>query len=556
LEESRWFTRGWTLQELIAPRLVYFFGQSWNYIGALSNLIRRVSSITNIQTDVLDGSRPLSDLSVARRLSWAAERKTERIEDQAYSLFGIFDVNMPLLYGEGRKAFLRLQEEIIRQSTDQSIFAWDTPAGFIADRELLLAPSPKCFLNGSRIRRRRGTVTESKFTISNKGLEITLPIVEQELLEDPAHPYVTLGILDCKYEGSSNVLALVMKQHPLNVRSQARSKELYVSGYERSLGGNVAQYGRIITINPRDVANATPTDLTITKDLQSQTYIQNFSTNKFNCFPVRFTGDAQKHVPTVENYYPEDCWYEGSQMMKLRTPEHSYGGIMVRIQESKHHGGLMVRDAETMHILVSFGVCSPPGQNSPPSRKVYAISYIDPNCPIEPHLRWLRTGQQRGVDAASLRLNDQQRLVAQLWNGALTISIENSGEARTSRAPSIHSLSPPTSPVATTRKPSFPNVSRKDSLIQDDRSERSDGSQDDSSYSIHRTSQCENCRHVRAEWEAACKREDDERRRRLEEEQMNRRREERQRQFRTGVKKGAAVLTVGGMLADVAEFIV
>ena len=121
-EESRWFTRGWTLQELIAPRLVIFYGHSWNYIGSLPELIERVSSITNIQIDVLDGSRPLKDLSVARRLSWAARRETTRMEDQAYSLLGILDVNMPLLYGEGQKAFLRLQEEIIRHSTDQSIF--------------------------------------------------------------------------------------------------------------------------------------------------------------------------------------------------------------------------------------------------------------------------------------------------------------------------------------------------------------------------------------------------------------------------------------------------
>lgn len=556
-EESRWFTRGWTLQELIAPRLLYFFGQSWNYVGSLTELIQRVSSITNIQTDVLDGSRPLSDLSVARRLSWAAKRETSRIEDQAYSLFGILDVNMPLLYGEGGKAFVRLQEEIIRQSTDQSIFAWDAPAGFIDARELLLAPSPKCFVNGSRIRRRRGTVGQSGFSISNKGLEITLPVMEQQLWEDPSRPYVTLGILDCKYEGSSRVLALVLKQHPVNLSGPTHAMEAYVCGYERNLGSAVTQYGRIVDVNPRDVTNAVPTALTITKDLRSQTYFQDFSTNKFNWFPIRFTGDARKHLPSVEGVYPEDCWYETSQTMRLRTPEYTYGGVVIRIHGGKHDGRAGTQVEETKHILISFGVYTAPLPNARPSRKIHAIGYIDPTCPIEPHLRWLvEKGQQKGVEAASLRLNSQQRLVAQLWNGALTISIESSGEAKSSQAPSIHSLSPPMSPVVAMRKSSFPIVPRRDSVLQDDRPERSDSVQDDSSYSIHRTSQCENCRYVRAVWKADRKREEDERRRRSEEEESNRRKAERQKQFRTGAKRVATGLTVTGILTDVAEFMV
>lgn len=555
LEDSRWFTRGWTLQELIAPSQLYFFGQSWNYIGSLPDLIQWVSRITNIQTDVLDGSRPLSDLSIARRLSWAAKRKTTRLEDQAYSLFGILDVNMPLLYGEGKKAFLRLQEEIIRQSTDQSVFAWDAPAGFIESRELLLAPSPACFLNGSRIRRRRGTAGESAFRISNKGLEITLPIVEQRLREDPSNPYVTLGILDCKYEGSSNVLALVMKQHPFNIQGATSSVELYVSGYERSLGAGVAQYGRILPINPRDVEDAVSKSLTITRDLQSQTYIQTFNTNKSNWFPIRFVGDAQKYMPRVESIYPEDCWYETSQTMRLRSPQYPYGAVVVRIQESKHDGGLETRPEEPMHILVAFGISSS-SQNARPSRKIYAISYIDPNCPIEPHVDWLsRRTQQAGVDAASLRLDERQRLVAQLWNGALTVTIESSGGSKKPQAPSIHSLSPPSSPVVKSRTPSFSSASRRDSLLQDDFSDRSETSQDDTSYAIHRTSQCENCRHVKAKWKADCKREEEERRRKLEEDAAKRRRLETQRRLKKDVRTVATGLSLTGVLAEAAEFV-
>jgi hypothetical protein len=81
-------------------------------------------------------------------MSWAAKRKTSRLEDQAYSLLGIFDVNMPMLYGEGLKAFTRLQEEIIKTSDDQSIFAWD---GADDGSRSLLAPSPLAFKNSSRL---------------------------------------------------------------------------------------------------------------------------------------------------------------------------------------------------------------------------------------------------------------------------------------------------------------------------------------------------------------------------------------------------------------------
>lgn len=540
LEESRWFTRGWTLQELIAPQLVIFFGQAWNYIGSLPELVQRVSSITNIQIDVLEHSRPLSDLSIARRLSWAARRQTTRTEDQAYSLFGVLDVNMPLLYGEGPKAFIRLQEEIIRHSTDQSIFAWDTPSGFIEPRELLLAPSPRCFLNGSRIRRRPRTSSEYAFTISNKGLEITLPIVRQRLEEDPSHPYVTLGILDCKYEGSPNVLALVMKQHPFNTQSANLSVELYVCGYERNLPGNVAQYGRILPLNPRDVESAQAKSLTITRDLQSQTYIQAFNTNNLSWFPIRFTGDAQRQVPTLEDVYPEECWYGSSQTLRLRVPEHSYGGIKVRVSENEH-------------VLIAFGVHSVSSPQTRPSRKIYAISYVDPSCPIEPHLNWLASRSQRyGVDAANLRLKNQQRLVAQLWNGALTVSAENSGEATSPRSPSIHSLSPPSSPVVTMKQPSFSVVPRRDSVLQDDHSERPDDSQDDPS---HRTKRCENCRYVKAKREADRQREEDERRRRIEEEEASRRKAENQRNLRRNVRNVGMGFTFTSMLADAAELL-
>jgi len=124
LRQSRWFTRGWTLQELIAPHNVEFYSSNWRLLGTKldhrPDAIREesfpafLSEITGIDIAVLEGKLDLEDLSVANRIRWAARRQTTRVEDKAYCLMGIFGVNMPLLYGEGNRAFIRLQEEILK----------------------------------------------------------------------------------------------------------------------------------------------------------------------------------------------------------------------------------------------------------------------------------------------------------------------------------------------------------------------------------------------------------------------------------------------------------
>ncbi|KAI1786364.1 HET-domain-containing protein [Ganoderma leucocontextum] len=122
--QSRWFTRGWTLQELIAPLQVVFLSMTWTSIGSKSSLASLLTEITGISYTALLRVEPLKEFSVAQRLSWAAKRETTRLEDRAYSLLGIFDINMPTLYGEGHHAFRRLQEEIMRRIPDQTLFAW------------------------------------------------------------------------------------------------------------------------------------------------------------------------------------------------------------------------------------------------------------------------------------------------------------------------------------------------------------------------------------------------------------------------------------------------
>jgi hypothetical protein len=108
---SKWWTRGWTLQELIAPREIKFFGSGrhgWLKIGDKKNLLDLIVRCSGIQRDVLCGG-DVQQCSIAMRMSWASDRETTRAEDLAYCLLGIFAVNMPLLYGEGKRAFIRLQ---------------------------------------------------------------------------------------------------------------------------------------------------------------------------------------------------------------------------------------------------------------------------------------------------------------------------------------------------------------------------------------------------------------------------------------------------------------
>lgn len=141
---SRWFTRGWTLQELLAPKTVLFYNNMTEFIGTRADLAPYIALATRIPVGILTGKEGIEDTSIAQRICWASSRETTRLEDVAYSMLGLFDVNMPLLYGEGEKAFFRLQQEIMRQSDDQSIFAWG-----LHDRQSsysgVLASSPQDF---------------------------------------------------------------------------------------------------------------------------------------------------------------------------------------------------------------------------------------------------------------------------------------------------------------------------------------------------------------------------------------------------------------------------
>jgi len=168
LGSCRWFTRGWTLQELIAPKEVRFYNETWTYIGTRKDLLHRLSSITNINEDALLGASA-HNFSIATRMSWAARRETTRVEDLAYCLLGIFQVSMPMIYGEGANAFLRLQEEVIKRSNDLTILAWDKGPNDPAYGGVL-ALSPAVFANSGDIEPISRKWSDPVFAMTNKGL--------------------------------------------------------------------------------------------------------------------------------------------------------------------------------------------------------------------------------------------------------------------------------------------------------------------------------------------------------------------------------------------------
>ncbi|RDW56821.1 hypothetical protein BP5796_12888 [Coleophoma crateriformis] len=203
---SRWFTRGWTLQELLAPENLVFYDQNWKDCGSKHSLAGAISSITGIDHKVLSGETPINDYSIAQKMSWASMRETTRVEDIAYSLMGIFGITMPLLYGEGLRSFARLQEEIIKTSTDQTIFAWRI--GWLSATEDslnrgLLASSPADFQDSGRIVRGSDqSVDEGTYSITNTGLLVDLPLIREEEnfvgvlnCHDIHHSNTRLGIL-------------------------------------------------------------------------------------------------------------------------------------------------------------------------------------------------------------------------------------------------------------------------------------------------------------------------------------------------------------------------
>lgn len=211
LQSSRWFTRGWTLQELIAPKRREFYAADWTHISGTSdnglNLTDQLVQITLVSKDILLDRHKVKSICVAERMSWAASRDTTRPEDSAYSLMGLFNVSMPIMYGEGElNAFKRLQLEIMKESFDQTLFAWHSryeSSGLLARKVSDFKDMPELGL--------WSPIMLAPYMMTNIGLSIRVPFVDKPVPHDPSLLYVALQC-DIKTAEGWKVLMICLRQ--------------------------------------------------------------------------------------------------------------------------------------------------------------------------------------------------------------------------------------------------------------------------------------------------------------------------------------------------------
>ncbi|KAI0800038.1 hypothetical protein C8Q74DRAFT_387419 [Fomes fomentarius] len=273
---SRWHTRMWTLPELIASKHLTFLASDWRPLGTKHALARVVKEISGVDSGILSHDIPLSSVSVACRMSWAAKRLTSRKEDEGYALMGLFGVKMAVTYEEGALAFFRLQEEILKLDSDQSLFVWDTspsasteeqagalPPAYDESRHMLFAPCPAAFarsagvkvvaLNAVPGRRHRGSRDDQAFPTyvsTPDGLRATLPTLS-------VGPFTHLALLSCTDEQGCR-LGLVLRKVDADIYAVgSMAWEDTCARYRSSLrclpwGANARSRGRSDDINSED----------------------------------------------------------------------------------------------------------------------------------------------------------------------------------------------------------------------------------------------------------------------------------------------------------------
>ncbi|RWA14185.1 hypothetical protein EKO27_g933 [Xylaria grammica] len=303
---SRWFTRGWTLQELIAPVELKFFDMTWARIFSIDKGSRLkwdpdscgslIEQITGIQGwykySIHNINRELKEIPVAMKLSWVSGRHTTRVEDMAYCLLGLLDVNMPLLYGEGYRAFLRLQEEFLKKCFDPTIVLW----GFGMDRSDIknigasfrpscLAPTPRLF------RGFRGTCLEKTsfpwngtsrliWTVTPYGLHVELPVLRIDARSDIYVCVTNYAVTEIK--GSA-------RQHPADEEADGRSHygKRLVLPLQRCQGSDVYRWAPecgplFLRMSTRWFKPNKPAWKTVYLDIDSEYYKREYGRNNLS----------------------------------------------------------------------------------------------------------------------------------------------------------------------------------------------------------------------------------------------------------------------------------
>ncbi|KAF2851723.1 hypothetical protein T440DRAFT_507139 [Plenodomus tracheiphilus IPT5] len=313
-EACRWTKRGWTLQELIAPAVCRFYFKDWTLMGEKVEYLNELSDVTGIPVYVLEERRSVSEVSVAERMSWAAHRESTRLEDTAYSLLGIFDIHMPLLYGEGEKAFQRLQEEILKTTDDYSLFAWCATTTHKSTYRGLLARSPLEFQNCRSIERED---VVSTFPIGSTPIGFR---VQLEFLPDP--------------NDKSRVLAMLRACNSMSQR---------LAIYLKCLDGSM-QYARV------DAGTLVPIDDWPTGQLKT-IYVRqklsipaDFTTFEFRSFHVVRRIVSTQLLPPVRiiSAQPRELWNQGTHELRIPdTAPEMFGALLLRVQSPRYAHSLI-----------------------------------------------------------------------------------------------------------------------------------------------------------------------------------------------------------------------
>ena len=349
--KSRWFQRGWALQELIAPDKVIFFDSAWNGLGSKEDRSWLIHDITQIDETVLRTSmrsHSLQGYCIAKRMAWASQRTTTRIEDMAYCLLGIFDVNMPLLYGEGYKAFHRLQLEIIKVVDDDSILAWGKKTNALdfnmvkcmvepMDDEPafggLFARSPEDFANCHDTSNSMDSI--SPYTMTNQGLDMELPLVEivRRVDDDGLYvqKYYPVGLLTCKTSTASTLLGILLADADI---SEAHVNRVTIdSGTYRD-----PDYATTLLVGPRLATQAVSRKITVTNPMERDTTRGRSKTHEQILVNQSKTIQSFKYTATFEG----KCLYffRKDRVMHLPATWDSKASV-ITISEGSSRGSLI-----------------------------------------------------------------------------------------------------------------------------------------------------------------------------------------------------------------------
>ena len=321
-DKSRWFSRGWTLQELLAPSCVVFYDLNWVEIGTKSSLRVILQKVTGIDGSALLG-REIEE-SVATIMSWSSKRRTTRTEDMAYSLMGLFNVKMPIIYGEGENAFMRLQQEIMQISSDQSIFAWRGDG----KESGLLASSPAQFRDSGSVCVAPHHIPRSPYNMTHLGLRLQLSLIPRTGKETVKGSFY--GVIDCCLQNVLGYLTIILRQVSDDQYVRIESDKVLVQPYRPSDDKHVRfiyvkQHKSTSTTWPRfrfilktepDQGNSyrcVETTASFTHSWQdhgNMRVLQRSISDKYRSAAIRFRSDLGKEFAVIFGWWEQAVWVD------------------------------------------------------------------------------------------------------------------------------------------------------------------------------------------------------------------------------------------------------